>query len=63
MRSVLRCTGLEINKRKDGGAVARAVEAAKAAGGRVETADKHDMNLLVDHRPHQVPLTTSIGST
>lgn len=48
-------TGLEVNKRKDGGAVARAVEAAKAAGGRVETADKHDMNLLVDHRPHQVP--------
>ncbi|KAK9842489.1 hypothetical protein WJX81_002376 [Elliptochloris bilobata] len=45
--------GLETGKRKDGGAVARAVVAAKAAGGRVEAADKHDLNLLVDHRPHQ----------
>lgn len=33
--------------------MARAVAAAQAAGGRVETADKHDLNLLVDHRPHQ----------
>jgi len=45
--------GLEAAKRKDGAAVARAKEAAMAAGGRVEAADKHDLNLLVDHRPHQ----------
>ena len=34
-----------------------AVTAARKAGVPVETASKHDLNTLVDNRPHQVSLT------
>ena len=40
-------------KKKEG--IPQAITAMKAAGGSIEYVTKHDLNQLVDNRPHQVP--------
>ena len=45
---------MDTARRKDGGAFARAVGAATRAELPIANASKHDLNTLVDNRPHQV---------
>ncbi|KAL3133142.1 hypothetical protein ABBQ38_007036 [Trebouxia sp. C0009 RCD-2024] len=45
--------GLKPAKKKDQTAVARAVQAAKAAGADVCSTSKHDLNIISGNRPHQ----------
>lgn len=44
---------MDLNKRKDSGAVAEIEELAVEAGVRVERAEKHTLNLMCDNKPHQ----------
>lgn len=45
--------GLDTAKRKDGGALARTLSSAARAELLITHASKHDLNMLVDNRPHQ----------
>ena len=45
--------GLDTAKRKDGGALARTLSAAARVELLITHAAKHDLNMLVDNRPHQ----------
>lgn len=45
--------GLKPARKKDQTAVARAVQAAKAAGADVCSTSKHDLNIISGNRPHQ----------
>jgi len=44
---------MDLAKRKDGGAVAEVEELAAEAGVTVERADKHQLNMMCDNKPHQ----------
>lgn len=45
---------LDSKKRKDASAVAAVVSQAQDLGVDVEYVTKHDLNMVVDNRPHQV---------
>eukprot|EP00873_Tetraselmis_striata_P029914 jgi/Tetstr1/450178/TSEL_037219.t1 len=45
--------GLDMRKRKDGAALRLALSEAEALGIQVEYAEKHDLNMMSDNRPHQ----------
>ena len=49
-------------KRKDGGALSRAISAANQADVPIATVSKHDLNTLVDNRPHQVATAGTMHS-
>lgn len=53
------CAATEASKKREG--VQQAVAAVQARGGAVRWASKHDLNLLVDNRPHQVRMHASLG--
>ena len=40
-------------RRKEGGAVPKAMSLAQQCGGQVRTASKHDLNMMCNNRPHQ----------
>ena len=54
------CSGLDTVKRKDGGALARAISAASRAEVAISTVSKHELNDLVGNRPHQASLIDSV---
>eukprot|EP00803_Ostreobium_quekettii_P004226 evm.model.scf_537.4 EVM.evm.TU.scf_537.4 scf_537:57642-63830(+) len=44
---------MQLKKRRDSGAVSRAVKIAGETGIAIQYASKHDLNMVVDNRPHQ----------
>ena len=59
----LYAAGLDTLKRKDGGALARAISAASRAAIPISTVSKHELNELVDNRPHQVQQPWAMAAT
>ena len=55
-------SGLDTLKRKDGGALARAISAASRAEVTISTVSKHELNDLVGNRPHQASPTASMSA-
>lgn len=59
--SYLHCAANDGKKKKEG--VPQAIAAMRAAGGSIEYVTKHDLNQVVENRPHQVDTGSSQGDT